>query len=167
VSKATPPSGAYCRSMALKLRFFADLRYLSDSERSDVERCDMPGTKSTTRRGVDRQRPTVKGVPSPQELLHVFGHDPRNVLEVVIQSVEGRRCICRPSITVESSGLGHERICFGVTARKVWRHGETYRNRQRRMVCVRSRLWGHKWWQILWTIHPSRKKPVSEDTTCR
>lgn len=39
----TPPIGAYCRIMASQLIFRAALRYLSDSERSDVERWDISG----------------------------------------------------------------------------------------------------------------------------
>jgi hypothetical protein len=42
--KSTPiaPSGAYLRSMAWKLMFRAAFRYFSDSERSEVERWDIP-----------------------------------------------------------------------------------------------------------------------------
>jgi hypothetical protein len=36
------PKGAYCRIMALKLMLRAALRYFSDSERSEVDKCDIP-----------------------------------------------------------------------------------------------------------------------------
>lgn len=39
---ATAPSGAYWRNMACKLIFLAAFRYFSDSERKDVDRCDIP-----------------------------------------------------------------------------------------------------------------------------
>lgn len=41
--RATPPRGAYCRSIAWKLMFFAARRYFSDSVRREVERCDISG----------------------------------------------------------------------------------------------------------------------------
>ena len=34
--------GAYCRIIACMLIFRAALRYFSDSDRSDVDRCDIP-----------------------------------------------------------------------------------------------------------------------------
>jgi hypothetical protein len=34
--------GAYCRIMALKLMLRAALRYFSDSERRELDRCDIP-----------------------------------------------------------------------------------------------------------------------------
>ena len=37
------PNGAYCRSMALKLMLRAALRYFSDSDRREVDKCDIPG----------------------------------------------------------------------------------------------------------------------------
>ena len=39
---ATAANGAYCRIMACMLMFLAALRYLSDSVRREVERCDIP-----------------------------------------------------------------------------------------------------------------------------
>lgn len=41
-SRAIAPIGAYWRIMALRLMFRAAFRYFSDSERSEVERCDIP-----------------------------------------------------------------------------------------------------------------------------
>jgi len=40
-------TGAYCRSIAWKLMFRAALRYFSDSDRSDVDRCDIPVMKGS------------------------------------------------------------------------------------------------------------------------
>lgn len=40
--KPTAPSGAYWRIIALMLIFLAAFRYFSDSDRRDVERCDIP-----------------------------------------------------------------------------------------------------------------------------
>jgi hypothetical protein len=42
IIKSIAPKGAYCRSMALKLMLRAALRYFSDSERSELDRCDIP-----------------------------------------------------------------------------------------------------------------------------
>lgn len=40
--KATAPSGAYWRIIALMLIFLAAFLYFSDSDRRDVDRCDIP-----------------------------------------------------------------------------------------------------------------------------
>jgi hypothetical protein len=42
IIKSIAPKGAYCRIIALKLMFRAALRYFSDSERSEVDKCDIP-----------------------------------------------------------------------------------------------------------------------------
>jgi hypothetical protein len=42
IIKTIAPKGAYCRSMALKLMLRAALRYFSDSERSELDKCDIP-----------------------------------------------------------------------------------------------------------------------------
>jgi hypothetical protein len=42
IIKSMAPKGAYCRIMALKLMLRAALRYFSDSERSEVDKCDIP-----------------------------------------------------------------------------------------------------------------------------
>ena len=42
IKSIAAPKGAYCRIMALKLILRAALRYFSDSERSEVDRCDIP-----------------------------------------------------------------------------------------------------------------------------
>ena len=42
IIKSRAPKGAYCRIMALKLMLRAALRYFSDSERSEVDKCDIP-----------------------------------------------------------------------------------------------------------------------------
>lgn len=39
---ATAPKGAYCRMSAWRFTFLAALRYFSDSERKEVDRCDIP-----------------------------------------------------------------------------------------------------------------------------
>jgi hypothetical protein len=39
---ATAPNGAYCRMSAWMFIFLAALRYLSDSERKEVDKCDIP-----------------------------------------------------------------------------------------------------------------------------
>lgn len=39
---ATAPNGAYCRMSAWMFMFLAALRYFSDSERREVDRCDIP-----------------------------------------------------------------------------------------------------------------------------
>jgi hypothetical protein len=46
IIKSMAPKGAYCRIMALKLMLRAALRYFSDSERSELDKCDIPRTKS-------------------------------------------------------------------------------------------------------------------------
>jgi hypothetical protein len=45
IIKSRAPKGAYCRIIALKLMFRAALRYFSDSERSELDRCDIPRKK--------------------------------------------------------------------------------------------------------------------------
>ena len=84
--------GAYCRIIAWMLIFRAARRYFSDSERSDVDRCDMPGVRAVNiDASVRRARVevlTVKRVSSPQQLLHVLCHDARHVLQLVIELVE-------------------------------------------------------------------------------
>lgn len=53
--KTIAASGAYCRIMAWTLIFRAALRYFSDSERSDVDKWDIPTESevvSAWRRGV-------------------------------------------------------------------------------------------------------------------
>lgn len=85
----TPPRGAYCRSIAWKLIFRAALRYFSDSDRSDVDKCDIPDaiTYYVSLPGHDVRAEwalTVKRVASPQELFHVLCHDPGNVLQLAI-----------------------------------------------------------------------------------
>ena len=42
IIKSIAPKGAYCRIMALKLMLRAALRYLSDSKRREVDKCDIP-----------------------------------------------------------------------------------------------------------------------------
>ncbi|SRR6266403_306022 len=42
IIKSIAPKGAYCRIMALKLMLRAALRYFSDSERSEFDKCDIP-----------------------------------------------------------------------------------------------------------------------------
>ena len=42
---AMPPTGAHFRNSACRLMFRAALRYLTDSARNEVERCDIPGRK--------------------------------------------------------------------------------------------------------------------------
>jgi len=42
IIKSIAPKGAYCRIMALKLMLRAALRYFSDTERSEVDKCDIP-----------------------------------------------------------------------------------------------------------------------------
>jgi hypothetical protein len=46
IIKSIAPKGAYCRIMALKLMLRAALRYFSDSERSELDKCDIPREKS-------------------------------------------------------------------------------------------------------------------------
>ena len=46
IIKSIAPKGAYCRIMALKLILRAALRYFSDSERSELDKCDIPRKKS-------------------------------------------------------------------------------------------------------------------------
>lgn len=41
-NRPTTPKGAYWRSIAWKFIFLAALRYFSDSERNDVDKCDIP-----------------------------------------------------------------------------------------------------------------------------
>ena len=43
--KSIAPKGAYWRSIALKLMFRAALRYFSDSERNELDKCDIPVDK--------------------------------------------------------------------------------------------------------------------------
>jgi hypothetical protein len=45
IIKIIAPKGAYCRSIALKLMFRAALRYFSDSERNELDKCDIPVDK--------------------------------------------------------------------------------------------------------------------------
>ena len=40
--RATAPMGAYCRIIALMLIFLAARRHFSDSDRSEVDKWDMP-----------------------------------------------------------------------------------------------------------------------------
>ena len=40
-------TGAYCRIIAWTLILRAALRYFSDSDRSDVDKCDIPATKGS------------------------------------------------------------------------------------------------------------------------
>jgi hypothetical protein len=47
IMKSIAPKGAYCRSMALKLMFRAALRYFSDSERRELDKCDIPRKASS------------------------------------------------------------------------------------------------------------------------
>lgn len=79
--------------------FRAALRYFSDSERNEVDRCDISGGTSEAsdvirvcKRG-EKQRKvtsgvadvlTVKRVPAPKELLHILGHNTRHILQVVV-----------------------------------------------------------------------------------
>jgi hypothetical protein len=46
IMRSIAPKGAYCRIMALKLMLRAALRYFSDSERSELDKCDIPRKKS-------------------------------------------------------------------------------------------------------------------------
>jgi hypothetical protein len=46
IMRSIAPKGAYCRIMALKLMLRAALRYFSDSERSEVDKCDIPRRKN-------------------------------------------------------------------------------------------------------------------------
>lgn len=46
IIKSNAPKGAYCRIMALKLMLRAALRYFSDSERREVDKCDIPKKKN-------------------------------------------------------------------------------------------------------------------------
>lgn len=54
---------------------------------------------------------TVKGVATPEELLHVFGHDAGDILQLVIEFVEiGTTCADIPRILVQSRCLAHKRV---------------------------------------------------------
>ena len=73
------------------LIFLAARRYFSDSERSEVDKWDIPSGGEVQRlntnhnKGASRGvRLTIKGVPSPQKLLHVLRHNPRNILQLVV-----------------------------------------------------------------------------------
>jgi hypothetical protein len=46
IMNSIAPKGAYCRIMALQLMLRAALRYFSDSERSEVDKCDIPRKKA-------------------------------------------------------------------------------------------------------------------------
>jgi hypothetical protein len=48
MKKAMPPTGAHLRSMACRLILRAALRYLADSDLSDVDKVDMPMRASAT-----------------------------------------------------------------------------------------------------------------------
>lgn len=58
--------------------------YFADSERSDVERCDMPIVS------VPNTKLTVQTVATPQQVLHVLGHNSRDILKVLVQLVQLR-----------------------------------------------------------------------------
>lgn len=47
--------GAYCRNMALKLMLRAALRYFSDSERSELDKCDIPRGQNKLCRTIQRE----------------------------------------------------------------------------------------------------------------
>lgn len=114
IINSTPPSGAYCRNMAWMLMFRAALRYFSDSDRRDVDRCDIPAgpfplaqVEKTRRTGR-----TVKRISSPQQLLHVLRHDTRNVLQFIVQLVQrATGSSSSASVLVQSSCLRHECVC--------------------------------------------------------
>ena len=60
-------TGAYCRIIAWKLMLRAALRYFSDSDRSDVDKCDIPVTKGSDDKIYTRLgKLAVKRIPSPQ-----------------------------------------------------------------------------------------------------
>ena len=86
------PMGAYCRIIAWMLIFRAALRYFSDSERSEVDRCDIPARdmcmNGRGRAGGFGGELTVKRVSSPQQLLHVLRHDARHILQLVVELVK-------------------------------------------------------------------------------
>lgn len=121
--KPIPPTGAHLRSSASRLIFRAAFRYLADSERSEVESVDMPavGTHiSTASGGTGGRRRTIQAISPPEQILHVLGHDPRDVLEVLVEPREvGRRparCCCgarlgRPGVPIQPGRLGDEGVC--------------------------------------------------------
>jgi hypothetical protein len=84
------------------LIFRAALRYFSDSNRSEVDKSDIPEQQCMLVSITDAGQiggHTIQRVSSPQQFLHIFRHDPRHVLQVVIQPVEVRttcriRCPC-------------------------------------------------------------------------
>ena len=51
-NRPTAPKGPYWRNIAWKFIFLAAFRYFSDSERSDVDKCDIPA-KGVVRKEVE------------------------------------------------------------------------------------------------------------------
>jgi hypothetical protein len=87
--------------------FLACFRYLSDSDRSDEERSDIPAhpidvqysphclvhfvtasrTTEETERDVKRgvtTKLTIERIPPPKQILHILRHDPRHILQILI-----------------------------------------------------------------------------------
>lgn len=77
--------------MARTFTFLAALRYFSDSERSDVERCDISekAVSATDARLADKG-PTIQRVSSPKEFFHIFRHYPGDVLKLIVKLIQAR-----------------------------------------------------------------------------
>jgi hypothetical protein len=59
-----PTKGAYFLMRACRLIFRAALRYFADSERSEVDKCDIPSWSTEHRLWADG-RPTIQTISSP------------------------------------------------------------------------------------------------------
>lgn len=71
-----------------------------------------------------RVRLTIQTISSPQQILHVLGHDSRDILQLGVHlveivgttrrlpcSVRQRRCLCCSRVLVESSGFRNKGVC--------------------------------------------------------
>lgn len=123
-TNTTAASGAYCRSIAWKLMLRAALRYFSESVRSDCDKCDIPVKRRlmSTDAAWSKIVRTVQGVPSPKQLLHVFGHDTRDVLQLVVELIEVVVGDHVPCVLVQPCCLAHEGVCTPVILAKSTRY---------------------------------------------
>lgn len=171
--KMTAPIGAYWRSIAWMLMFRAALRYFSDSDRREDERCDIPEEWNALQHIVNSD--SIEHVLSSESPLHS-----NSSMFLVIMRVTS----CRSSLSLSRFELPaafavrvswYSRVVLPMKVSEATVSAKeptisctcTHRIQQMRMafgLCLPSR---HMTSRTPSTAHRGRRKLASEDTTCR
>ena len=166
----TAPKGAYWRSIAWKFMFLAALRYFSDSERNDVDRCDIPAPGRVIR---DRSwKQTIKT------------HGRGNLLSIAVLPCSwswfslrlgGHHLICPSWKTQHLLCEYHDTVALSLTWMCLRKHvitpgvcelTSTHQSQQMRTVSVLFQLLDHMCLQTPLRARLGMRMPICEGRIC-